>query len=113
MSEPQEPQNTTQEPQEPQNTPIETENTPKYDEDFINELVTKIDKKLEKKLYYGRKQQKSDEKQAKKLENITTEIQKEGITFYITSGILIFASAILCYFGFKHLEKDSLNENNA
>lgn len=117
MSTPIEPENTPIEPLEPQTAQIgelqEPQNTPKYDEDFINELVTKIDKKLERKLYYGRKQQKSDEKQTKKLENMITKPQKESVAFYIISGILIFASAFLCYFGVKRLKKENLNENNA
>lgn len=111
MSEPKEPQNTPIEPQEPQNTPIEPENTPKFDNELINEIVEKVNKKLERKLYYGRKQEKANEIQDKKIKNQDIESQKGNMGFYILSGFLIIVSSIMCYFGFKHLREQKKNEN--
>lgn len=103
------------EPLEPQNTPIseplEPQNTPKFDNELVNEIVEKVNKKLERKLYYGRKQEKANEIQDTKIKNQDTESQKGNIGFYFLSGFLIIVSSIMCYFGFKHLREQKENEN--
>lgn len=115
MDTPLEPQNTPQEPLESKTAQIgelqEPQNTPKFDNELVNEIVEKVNKKLERKLYYGRKQEKANEIQDKKIKNQDTESQKGNIGFYILSGFLIIVSSIMCYFGFKHLKEQKENEN--
>lgn len=106
---PQVPQET---PVEPQETPVEPQATPKFDSELVQEIVEGVNKKLEKKLYYGRKQQKVDEKQAKKLENDLEKEEKSSLGFLIGTGMLITASCLMCYFGFKQLKKEISDENN-
>lgn len=94
-----------------ESTPESSKSTIDKDESFVNELLEKIDKRLEKKLYYGRKQEKADKKSQKKLENIREGVENENTLFYLISGIIFFVGCAVAYFGFKALKREKTNEN--
>ncbi|MDE7236072.1 MAG: hypothetical protein K2N45_05555 [Helicobacter japonicus] len=96
----------------PESAPESQKSTIDRDEDFVNELLERIDKRLEQKLYYGRKQEKSDKKSQKKLEKVKESIENENTIFYFASGILFFGGCIIAYFGFKALKREGGNENS-
>ena len=96
----------------PESAPESPKSTIDKDEDFVNELLDRIDKRLERKLYYGRKQEKIDRKSQKKLESIKEGVGNENTIFYFASGIIFFVGCIIAYFGFKKLKRENGNENS-
>ena len=98
--------------QTPENNVTEANSTIDKDEDFVSELLDKIDKRLEKKLYYGRKQEKVDRKSQKKLEKLKEQVENENTIFYFASGILFLVGCVVAFFGFKALKREQNNENS-
>lgn len=84
-----------------------------YDRNFIDELTEKVEKKLEKKLYYGRKQEKQDKKAAAQIEIDKESYTISDVLFNTFMGILILTGGYLAYLGFLNQNKGNSNENNA
>lgn len=98
---------------EPLETPTEPTKSIEYDKSFVDDLVEKIENKLSKKLYYGRKQEKLDKKDAQKVEINEDESSIGTYIVEIMGAIVIVIGLILAYFGYVNQNAGAKNENNS
>lgn len=107
---PKEPEIIGGEPKEPE---IASKKTFEYDSDFVNDLVEKLDKRLQKKLYYGRKEQKDSEKERFKIKKDVDTKENDNSLVSLIGTIVCLGAIGIAVFSFLKLKEERAGENKA